>query len=379
MKSLGFACVLLVAAVSGAVASGFSDFNAGINARNDHNRDDVIRFMSRALAAPDLPSHLRPTAFYDRAAAYAANKQEDLAIADYTSALALSPGDYNSLVERGDLYEQKKQFDLARADFASAMKRRPDLLAAYASHAQVNLDENKFDDAIKDYNDGLAVSPDSLNLVVLRGEALRLSGRYDEAIKDFTAIIDSNSSYTAAYILRARAYQQSGNARAAVSDYEEAVDLEPDNLGLQEAAGMAQWEYGSYRAAARSFARSAADPKLAAFSYLWLQLTGFKRGTQDGDLAQQASALDLAAWPGPIVKLFLGQAAPDDVIAAARQGDPEKQKDHLCEADFFVAEWQIFKSDAASAKRLLTDAVATCRGELPESHIAHAELARMGA
>ncbi len=378
MKPLRLACVLAAAAISGAAASGFSDFNAGINARNDRNRDDVVRFMSRALAAPDLPQHLRATAFYDRAAAYVELKQPDLAIADYTSALALAPDDYNSLIERGALYGDKKQYDAARADFAAAIKRRPDLLAGYASHAEANLDEKKYDDALKDYNDGLVVSPADPDLIVLRGEALRMAGRYDEAIKDFTSVVESHSRYTAALILRARAYQQSGKTHAAVSDYEDAIDLEPDNLGLRETAGIAQWIDGSYRAAARNFARSAADPKLAAFSYLWLYLAAAKRRSSDDDFAQNAPKLDLAAWPGPIVKLFLGQAVPDEVFAAAKQGEPDAQKDHLCEADFFVAEWQLSKSDPASAKSLLSDAAAVCRDELPESFISRIELARLG-
>ncbi len=377
MKSFRLAYVLTAAAISGAAASGFSDFNAAINARNDHDRQDVIRYMSRALAAPDLPQHLRATAFYDRAAAYAANKQDELAIADYTSALALAPDDYNALVERGSLYEDKKQYDLARADFAAAIKRRPDLLLGYASHAQTNLDEKKYDDAIKDYNDGLVVSPDDLDLIVLRGETLRLAGRYDEATRDFSFVVDKHPRYTAAYILRARTYQQSGNTHAAVSDYEDAIDIEPDNPGLRESAGIAQWADGSYRSAARNFARSAADPKLAAFSYLWLYLTAVKRGSPPDDFTQNAPKLDLASWPGPIMRLFLGQVAPEEVFAAAKQGEAAAQRDHLCEADFFVAEWQLAKSDAASAKSLLNEAAAVCRDELPESQISRIELGRL--
>jgi lipoprotein NlpI len=378
MKAFGLVCLLTIAAADNAVASGFSDFNAGISAHNDRNQDDVVRYMTRALAAPDLPQHLRATAFYDRADSYAALKKDDLAIADYTSALALAPDNYSVLIDRGSLYEEKKQYDKARADFAAAVRRRPDLMLGYVSDAQANIDDEKYDDAIKDYNDGLIVWPDNSELITLRGEAQGQAGRYERAMKDFGYVIHRYSYYTTAYVLRARLYQKMGNTHAAASDYGDALDLDPDDSGLRESAGIAQWEDGNYRDAARNFLRSAADTKRAAFSYLWLYLTGIKRGVPASDLAQSVAQLDLTVWPGPIVKLFLGQAVPADVFAAAKKGDRDAQKDQMCQANFFVAEWQLSKSDKAAAKDLLNEATTMCLSEVFETRIARNELARLG-
>ncbi len=377
MRRTALGCCLYAALAGAAAASGYSDFNAGVAARSDRNRDDTIRYLSRALAAPDLPAHLRPIALYDRAEAYLLNKQYDLAVADLTSCLALAPGDYSALIQRGGIYEEQKRFDLARADFTAAANRRPELLTGYAARAQVDIDEGKYEDAIRDYDEGLKASPGDLDLILLRGEAKRMAGHALEAIGDFGKVIERDSHSAAAYMLRARIYLESGDARAAVSDYEDALDLEPDDPGLRQVAGIAQWELGRYRDAARNFTRSAADPKRAAFSYLWLYLTDTKRDMLDRDFAERAAKLDLAEWPGPILRFFIGKASEDEVLAAAAQGDADTRPDRVCDANFFLGEWHLVKSETDRAGALLGEAAKTCRDELPSAHIARREMSRL--
>ncbi len=371
--TLGFlACLALPGA---AQASAYADFNAALAARNEHDADGAIRLMSQALAAPDLPAHLRPTAYFDRAQAYGTNKQVDLAIADLTSALSLVPDDFDVLMARASLYQEKKLFDRARADFTAAIAVRPELIDGYYGHAGVNMAERKYDDAIKDYDAALAALPGDIDLLLLRGDAQREAGRYDAALKDFSDAIAANSRYGGAYMLRGRAYLESGDPKAAVSDYEDAIDLDPDDAGLREIAGIAQWEYGNYRDAVRNFTRAAADPGRATFSYLWLYLA--KRDEADADLARDAAKLDLRKWPGPVLSLFLGAGSVADVEAAAKQGDAGEQSDHECSAAFFVGEWHLMRKEQAEARTLLAKAAA-CRPGLPESHAARAEIARLG-
>ncbi|HEX4861867.1 MAG TPA: tetratricopeptide repeat protein [Rhizomicrobium sp.] len=373
--TLGFlVCLALPCA---AQASAYSDFNAGLAARNEHDADGAIRFLSQALAAPDLPAHLRSTAYFSRAQAYGTNKQIDLAIADLTSSLALAPDDFDVLTARASLYQEKKLFDLARADFTAAIAVRPELIDGYYGHAGVNMAERKYDDAIKDYDAALAALPGDIDLLLLRGDAAREAGRYDAAVKDFSDAISANSRYGEAYLLRGRAYLESGDPKSAVSDYEDAIDLNPDDAGLREIAGIAQWEYGNYRDAARNFSKAAADSGRAAFSYLWLYLADAKRDAIDAELAQDAAKADLRKWPGPLLGLFIGTGSVADVEAAAKQGDAGEQSDHACTVAFFVGEWHLMRKEQAEARTLLVKAAA-CRPGLPESHAARAEIARLG-
>ncbi|HEX4295930.1 MAG TPA: tetratricopeptide repeat protein [Rhizomicrobium sp.] len=369
--------VLLALAMSGeASASGYSDFNAGVAAHNSGSADMAIRYLSAALNAPDLPAHLRPAALLDRAEAYAAGKQLDPAIADYTAALALDQS-YAGYQGRAAAHLQKKEFDLARADYVSATRVRPELPNAYVGHGLVNLAERKFDDAIRDYTDALGATLGALSLYVLRGDAYRLAGRYDEAIKDYGVAIQQDAKYAEALIARGRAYQEQGAFRDALSDYKDALALSPKDAGLHQLAGIAQWELGRNRDAAENFARAGGDAAQSNYAFVWRYVAAQQPGP--AGLSAQAAALDLKDWPGPLVRLILGTAKPDEVFASAQQGDADARAAKACDADFYVGEWQQLQGNGAEARRLFGEASASCRSDWPESRAAKTELQRLDA
>ncbi|HWA91545.1 MAG TPA: tetratricopeptide repeat protein [Rhizomicrobium sp.] len=366
---------LLCAALSGgAAASSYSDFNAGISARNNHDYDTAIRYLSLALAAPDLPAHLKPTALFDRGEAYVFTKQSDAALADYDAGLALVPDSYDALQDRAFLHLQRKEFDLARADYKSAIAVRPELANGYVGHGTVNLAERRYDDAVKDYTDALGATLGALDLYVLRGDAYRMAGRTDEAIKDYDIAIRQDSKYADAYIARGRAYQQAGAFRDALSDFDEAARLTPRDADLKRLIGIAQWELGRFRDAEESFAASGGSAEQSAYAFLWRFLA--RPDAPERELAQRAAALDQAAWPGPAVRLVLGRAKPEDVLAAAGDGDADLKEARTCEADFFVGEWQKLRGDKAEGQRLFGATVEACRNEWPEWRAAKTELQR---
>jgi tetratricopeptide (TPR) repeat protein len=369
--------VLLALAMSGeASASGYSDFNAGVASRNAGNMDDAIRYLSSALGAPDLPAHLRAVALLDRAEAYALSKQLDPAIADYTASVALDQS-YAGYQGRAVVHLQKKEFDLARADYVSATRVRPELPNAYVGHGLVNLAERKFDDAVKDYTDALGATLGALSLYVLRGDAYRLAGRYDEAIKDYGVAIQQDGKYAEAFIARGRAYQEQGAFRDALSDYKDALALSPKDANLHQLAGIAQWELGRNRDAAENFASAGGDAAQSNYAFVWSYVAAKEPGA--AGLSARAAALDLKDWPGPLVRLILGTAKPDEVFAAAQQGDTDSRSAKTCDADFYVGEWQQLQGNGAQARRLFGEASAACRSDWPESRAAKTELQRLDA
>src|SRR5689334_5946574 len=101
--------VLLAAALgtmllARALATGFSDFNAGINDLDDGKADDAIRHFSAAIASPDTPQHLLDVAYFDRGTAYMSNGDYRAAIADFDKSLALRPDWIAAHLSRGTAY-----------------------------------------------------------------------------------------------------------------------------------------------------------------------------------------------------------------------------------------------------------------------------------
>ena len=366
MKRIALFGLVCAALCCGAAASPYSDFNAGVAARNAREYDAAIRFLTLALAAPDLPAHLRPVALFDRGEAYVFTRQSDAALADYDAGLALMPSRYDALQDRGYLHLQRKEFDLARADYTAAIAVRPELASAYVGHGTVNLAQRRYDDAVKDYTDALGTTLGAPDLYVLRGDAYRLAGRTSEAIADYGIAIRRDPNYADAYIARGRAYQQSDAFRDALSDYGAAARLVPRDADLRRLIGIAQWELGRFRDADESFAQSGGTAAQSAYAFLWRAL--MQRG--DRDLAQRAATLDQNTWPGPAIKLMLGTATPDAVLAAAKDPDDDTRLAKTCEADFFVGAWQAAHGDAVQGQRLLREATQICRAEWPERRAA---------
>jgi tetratricopeptide (TPR) repeat protein len=373
MGLTGVLCALALS--SAAAASGYSDLNAGIAAHNVGNADDALKFLNSALAAPDLPAYLRPVAYLDRGEAHARKKEYDSALADFSQSLALAPS-YAAYEDRAIVYLKKRQFDLARADYTSAMAMRPELTNAYIGHGLVNVSERKFDDAIKDYDKAISTTIDTLELYVLRGDAYRYSGRYDDAIRDYGTAIRRNARLLSALVARGRAYQEQGSYNDALADYKDALAIAPKNGSIHELKGIAEWELGDKAGAADDFSQASGTPEQSNYAFMWSAFAKEKQSAAELDAA--SASLDLKAWPGPIVKFMLGRSKQADVFSATSDADADVQAAKLCDADFYIGEWQALKGNAREAKRLLGDAALACRSEWPETRAAKMELARLG-
>jgi hypothetical protein len=85
-------------------------------------------------------------------------------------------------------------------------------------------------------------------------------------------------------------------------------------------------------------------------------------------------------WPYQLVALFADQTTPAVVLAAAAAtpGDFARRL-RVCEANLYIAEYQLIKNDAAAARPLLQAAVDGCPAGVPEGALARAELQRAGA
>lgn len=210
------------------------------------------------------------------------------------------------------------------------------------------------------------------------------TGKYDDAIRLFTSAINSDELNLTG---RAQAYAYRGIAKATVGDYDgSAEDLNfsvaldsPYNADAYAFRGYMALVTGAPQKAAVDLAKSA-SLKIWGYNALWLSLARMKAGVADEgevSLANNATTLDLNQWPGPVVKFLMGQAKREEVAAAANQGDPAKVVERVCDADFYVAEYDLAHNDAAAAKPLLQRAADKCPFASFERMGATAELAHL--
>ena len=282
------------------------------------------------------------------------------------------------------------------AELCANITRNPDLSIQHCTRA---IESGKF-------------SGDPLSrLHFNRGVELAVKGLYDRAITDFDAAIGINPGFGDAYYGRGNAWGNKGNADRAIADFDAAIRLNPRDksaLGSRAYEWMIKGDYAraiadhdaviqldpksamSYNGRGRGrlytgdYARAIPDlqeaMKLEPSSYtaLWLYLTRKRAGIEADELLEQGTAdIRGGGWPWPVVVLFLGRTDIDSVMAAATDRDATRQRDQLCEANFYVAQWHLLRNDRGRALPLLKEAQSSCPREFLEHEGAVAELRRL--
>ena len=97
------------------------------------------------------------------------------------------------------------------------------------------------------------------------------------------------------------------------------------------------------------------DPK-NAYAVLWLDIVG-KRGNLRSRLADATKQIDKNKWPGPIIRLYLGQSTAEAVLIAADDPNAHTKKGQVCEANFFIGELMLQGSKKDEAAQLFRLAV----------------------
>jgi tetratricopeptide (TPR) repeat protein len=117
----------------------------------------------------------------------------DEAIADYSVAIRLNPGESKAYVARADAYRRSGNYNPAISDLSRVIELKP--------YAEAYL---------------------------TRGEVYEEKGRPDTAIFDFTRAIELDSTSARAYDRRARAFYATGQPDSARLDWQKAHKLDDD-------------------------------------------------------------------------------------------------------------------------------------------------------
>jgi lipoprotein NlpI len=163
-----------------------------------------------------------------------------------------------------------------------------------------------------------------------RGAAYDDKRDYDHAIQDYNEAIRLNPKLVSAYSNRGFIYFSQFNLAATIEDYEHVIFVSPSS-------------------------------KTAVLAAVMLHVA-MKRQGSDGvqALSTVAAAADPSTWPGPVLKLDLGQITADEVMAVATNASAEKQKWEVCEANYFTGEDALFRHQRVTAMALLKAARDGC-------------------
>ena len=177
MRVIVFVAVLVssLGLSDGAWGQGPRHFRDAHEAYQRRDFDGAIRLYTLAIDSGDLPHPDLFFAFNNRANAYAAKRDWDHALQDYSEALRLNPKFAGALRNRGTVYARKGDDARAIQDFSEAARLDPDDPHPLIWRAFVYCARREFDRAVQDFDAALAICPTCPFAV--RGRAAASAGK----------------------------------------------------------------------------------------------------------------------------------------------------------------------------------------------------------
>jgi tetratricopeptide (TPR) repeat protein len=330
-----------------------------------------------------LTSEKLSVIYNNRGTAYVGKHDYDRAIQDFNEAIRLNQNYSYTYRERGIAYYSKDDYDRAIQDYNVAIRLNPNDGSAYFRRGDAYEGKEDHDRAIQDFNDAIRLKPNFESAYSSRGNAYSGKDDYDRAIQDYDQAIRLNPKYAIAYYSRGCAYYNKGDYERAIQDYNEAIRLEPNFGYAYEKRGDAYLLQSNLTAAIADFEvviSHAPSSRTAVFSALMLHVAMKRQGHDDAQqLARVAAAADLSKWPGPVLKLDLGQTTVSEVMMAAPSPGSDIQKWQVCEANYFTGEDALFHHQRATALARFNAARDGCPKGDTDYAAALAELKRLGA
>lgn len=319
----------------------------------------------------------------NRGTAYSSKGDHDRAILDLNEAIRLSPNHAYMYRDRGIDYSEKSDYDLAIQDYNEAIRLNPNDTSVYVVRGDAYKEKGDYDRAIQDFDEVIRLDPTYARAYSDRGSAYSGKDDYDRAIQDYDQAIRLNPKYTSAYYSRGSAYYSKRDYDRAVQNYNEAIRLYPNFALFYEIRGDAYFNQSNLTAAITDFEHAistAPSSRLAVFAVLMLHIVMRRQGHDDAQqLARVAAAADLSKWPGPMLKLDLGQMTADEVMVAAASPGSNIQKWQVCEANYFTGEDALLHHQRTTALARLKAARDGCPKGDTTYALSLTELKRLGA
>ena len=165
--------------------------------------------------------------------------------------------------------------------------------------------------------------------------AYAAKGEFDRAIGDYDRAIKIDPARALFYVERGSLFFAKEDMASALADYSKAIELDPKSDAAYLYRGLIKLYGGEADKGLADLTRAAElDPK-DSWTALWVDIVARRSATQS-PLAESRRQLDGDQWPAPIVRLYLGELAPEAVFASLEGQPAAAKKRRTCQANFYA-------------------------------------------
>jgi tetratricopeptide (TPR) repeat protein len=186
----------------------------------------AIDDYTRSIRLDDSKAELFNYRGYARAELAANNRDLNLAIQDYSQAIALNSRYTDALINRSQALYEIGDYEKVIEDCTRIIALEPQNASAWNRRGSAWYQKKDDDRAINDFTEAIRIRNGYALAWHNRGNAWYNKGDYDKALADMNRALAINPLYTSAYISRGNILQLLGNHESAAADFAEAQRLE---------------------------------------------------------------------------------------------------------------------------------------------------------
>jgi tetratricopeptide (TPR) repeat protein len=156
---------------------------------------------------------------------YFDSKRTDLAIAEYSKAIAMKQTEAEFFVNRGAAYGSKGNLQAALQDLNDGIKVEPDFANAYLNRSLVFTGLQQYDKALQDHGTYLKLKPFNADIWYEKGITNHRLGNLQQALSDIDRAIQIKNTQPIYFVERGKIHVSSGNKALAKQDFQQAQAL----------------------------------------------------------------------------------------------------------------------------------------------------------
>lgn len=197
--------------------------------------------------------------------------------------------------------------------------------ALLVSQARTAFRAGESDKAVKLAEQAIAQEPKNPRLRLFAGSLHATLRQYQKALAQFDKAVELDPKSAQAYDLRGAEHFKLGNIKQSIADFDQAIELDPRRKPGHWQRGIAYYYAGQYDAGRKQFEGYQTVDDSDVENAVWRFLCMARASTPEkarGEILKIGE--DRRVPMKQIYELFAGNAKPQEVLSAAKAGDPDK-------------------------------------------------------